>query len=406
MDGLASLPRDVLIEIFSYFCLHCRGDLRPIKGVGTLRQQKRCREPQQPDQKSWYSIDKYTLFSLAVSCKSLHAVAEDILYHDFAPGYGDSELSKFYTYGNRLNQFMRTVGRRKDLADRVRLLFVHPKHSNGSVKRIVLALRQGAADLGIDIAEAWRHRAECFTNSWALEQIQMLGRQEEYPFMLNSAFTDEIEEYPLLSSSRQYYLERDMSSRIFGQSEVDKDLFSILKRAPNLEQLDITESPFPKRDEGSGGGQSKIRTLLLEDTSSPSELSKGLSFAAKDLRSLVAESSGAFSMPWVSANVIGKMRGFRHSLETLHLDLRGVKVTSDSRACTFRDFGKLQRVLINTRLMFEISPDRYSITRVLPPSIVSLHLGWDGLELDRTEWGILQLRFVAESVKQQRELSH
>ncbi|CVL08502.1 hypothetical protein FPRO06_12810 [Fusarium proliferatum] len=165
MAGLASLPRDVLVEILSYFCLHCRGDLRPPKGVGTLRQQRRCREPQQPDPKSWYSIDKYTLFSIAVSCRSLHAVAEDILYHDFAPGYGDSELSKFYAYGNRLNQFMRTVGRRKDLADRVRLLFVHPKHSNGSVKRIVLALRQGAADLGIDIAEAWRHRAECFTNS-------------------------------------------------------------------------------------------------------------------------------------------------------------------------------------------------------------------------------------------------
>ncbi|SCV60806.1 uncharacterized protein FFFS_15375 [Fusarium fujikuroi] len=372
-------------------------------------------------------------------------MAEDILYHDFAPGYGDSELSKFYAYGNRLNQFMRTVGRRKDLADRVRLLFVHPKHSNGSVKRIVLALRQGAADVGIDIAEAWRHRAECFTNSWALEQIQMLGRQEEYPFMLNSAFTDEIEEYPLLSSSRQYYLERDMVPKNYSMTanklyralhhelipmliallpklshiiykynsafhmfehtaldalgvtelpyprtlEVDKDLFSILKRAPNLEQLDITESPFPERDEGSGGGQSKIRTLRLEDTSSPSELSKGLSFAAKDLHSLVVESSGAFSMPWVSANVIGKMR-----------------VTSDGRACTFRDFGKLQRVLINTRLMFKISPDRYSITRVLPPSIVSLHLGWDGLELDRTEWGTLQLRFVAESVKQQRELIH
>ncbi|KAG4272521.1 hypothetical protein FPRO04_10474 [Fusarium proliferatum] len=462
MTGLAFPPQDVLLEMFSYFCLHCRGDLRPVRGVGTLRQQKRCREPQQPDQKSWYSIEKYTLFSLAASCKSLHAVAEDILYHDFAPGYGDSELSKLYTFGNRLNQFMRTVGRRKDLADRVRLLFVHPKHSNGSVKRIVLALRQGAADLGIDIAEAWRHRAECFTNSWALEQIQMLGRQEEYPFMLNSAFTDEIEEYPLLSSSRQYYLERDMVPKNYSMTanklyralhhelipmliallpklshiiykynsafhmfehtaldalgvteltylrtlEVDKDLFSILKRAPNLEQLDITESPFPERDEVSGGSHFKIRTLRLEDTSSPSELSKGLSFAAKDLRSLVVESSGAFSMPWVSANVIEKMRGFRHSLETLHLDLRGVKVTSDGRACTFRDFGKLQRVLINTRLMFKISPDRYSITRVLPPSIVSLHLGWDGLELDPTEWGTLQLRFVAESVKQQRELSH
>ncbi|KAF5573201.1 hypothetical protein FPCIR_14045 [Fusarium pseudocircinatum] len=143
MTGLAYLPRDILVEIFSYFCLHCRGDLKPIKGVGTPHQQKLWREPQQPDQKSWYSIDKYTLFSLAASCKTLHAVAEDILYHDFAPGYGDSELSELYTYGHRLNQFMRTVGTRKDLAGKVRMVFVHPKHSNADVKQTVLSLEQG-----------------------------------------------------------------------------------------------------------------------------------------------------------------------------------------------------------------------------------------------------------------------
>ncbi|CZR44012.1 uncharacterized protein FPRO_13820 [Fusarium proliferatum ET1] len=390
MVGLASLPRDNLVEIFSYFCLHCRGGLRPIKGVGTLRQQKRCQEPQQPDQKSWYSIDKYTLFSLAASCKSLHAVAEDILYHDSALGYGDSELSKLYAYGNRLNQFMRT-----------------------SVKRTVLALKQGTADLG-------------------------MGRQEEYPFMLNSAFTDEILEYAFLCT-RRYCLDKGLVLKNYSMTannlyralhhelipmliallpklshiiykynsefhmfehtaldalgvtelpylrtlEIDKDIFSIIKRAPNLEQLDITKSPFLERDEGSGGDQSNIRTLRLEDTSSPSDLNKHYLSQPKTF-----------------------MRDYLHSLETLHFDLPPVQVISDRRACTFRDSGKLQHVFINTRLMFKISPDRYSITRVLPPSIVSLHLGWDGLELDPTEWVTLQVRFVAESLKQQRELSH
>ncbi|KAF5720993.1 hypothetical protein FMUND_3896 [Fusarium mundagurra] len=460
MVGLASLPRDILVEIFSYFCLHCRGDLKPIKGVGTPQQQiRRCGEPQQPDQKSWYSIDKYTLFSLAASCKALHAVAEDVLYHDFAPGYGDSELSKFYTYGNRLNQFMRTVGSRKDLADKVRFLFVHPKHSNASVKRIVLSLKQGAADLGIDIATAWRHRAEHFTKSWTPGQV---GGEREYPFMLESAFIDEILEYALLRT-RRYENDKDLVDTnfaltanslyralhhelipmliamlpklshiiykyksVFGDFEhtaldalgmtelpylrtleIDRDLFSIFKRAPNLEQLDITSSLFVARGQGPWGDRSKIRTLRMEGTKSLSELSKRLSFAAKDLRSLVVESSG-FSMPWVPADVIKKVRDYRHSLETLHLDLRRVKLISppDRRDCTLRDFGKLQHVLLNTRLMFQISPDRYSIIRLLPPSIVSLHLAWDGVELDPTEWGDLPLRFVAESVKQQREHSH
>jgi hypothetical protein len=135
--GLVYLSRDILVEIFSYFCLHCRGDLRPVKGVGTPHQHKQRREPQQLDQKLWYSIDKYALFSLTASCKALHPIAEDILYHDFALGYGDSELSELYTYGHRLNQSMRTVGRRKDLAEKVRMIFVHPKHSNTDVKQIV-----------------------------------------------------------------------------------------------------------------------------------------------------------------------------------------------------------------------------------------------------------------------------
>ncbi|KAF5630089.1 hypothetical protein F52700_7447 [Fusarium sp. NRRL 52700] len=79
MACLAYMPKDVLVEIFSYFCLHCRGDLKPIKGVGTPHQQKRCREPQQPDQKSWYSIDKYTLFSLAASW-----IAHEFSWPDFS----------------------------------------------------------------------------------------------------------------------------------------------------------------------------------------------------------------------------------------------------------------------------------------------------------------------------------
>ncbi|KAF5554169.1 hypothetical protein FMEXI_2155 [Fusarium mexicanum] len=492
MTSLAYLPRDVLIEIFSYFCPHCRGDLKPIKGVGTPHQQKRWREPQQPDQKSWYSIDKNILFSLATSCKTLHAAAEDILYHDFAPGYGDSELSELYTYGNRLNHVMSTVGRRKDLADKVRVLFVHPKHSNASVKRIVLALKQGADALGIDIAKAWRHRAEHFVKTWTRETT--LG-EDEYVFMLNSAFTDEILEYAVLRNGPPYdsmrsgtasqvarnfrltanrfyrtlhhelipmliallpklshiiykhksVFEEESVFDMFEHTaldalgvtelpylralEIDKDIFSILKRAPNLEQLDITKSSFPQRDQGSFGNRSKITTLRLQDTSSTSELSKALSFAAKDLRSLVVESSLRSSTPWViPAGVIKHVRDYRHSLETLHLDFRDARVNSRSRSsdCTFQDFEKLQYVFLNTRLMFQIPPDLYSITQLLPPSLVSLHLAWNGLQLDPTERALqlrlaeesldrsgnlhfaaraLQVREVAESLIRQRELS-
>ncbi|KAJ4039007.1 hypothetical protein NW761_010377 [Fusarium oxysporum] len=449
--GLVYLPRDILVEIFSYFCLHCRGDLRPIKGVGTPHQHKQRREPQQPDQKSWYSIDKYALFSLAASCKALHPIAEDILYHDFAPGYGDSELSELYTYGHRLNQFMRTVGRRKDLAEKVRMIFVHPKHSNTDVKQIVLSLKQGAADLGIDIVKAWGYRAKHFMNPWRPARRTRWG-EEEYLFMLNSAFTDEILEYPALSyhvGTNNFYkvLHHELipmliallpklgyiiykSNSIFDSFkntalealgvtelpclrtlEIDKDLFSILKRAPDLEQLDIITSPFFGKAGDSFGERSKIRTLRLENISSPSALSEPLSFAAKDLRSLVIESCEKFtmrffefSMPGFSADVIEKIRDYRHSLETLHLDLRDVIESSPSYRpdCTFHGFEKLEHVFLNTWLVFHTLrdlegidgptvEDRHAITPLLPPSIVSLHLVWDGLDIDRLEQGLMGL---------------
>ncbi|KAH7205639.1 hypothetical protein BKA60DRAFT_599894 [Fusarium oxysporum] len=426
-------------------------DLRPVKGVGTPPQHKQRREPQQLDQKSWYSIDKYALFSLAASCKALHPIAEDILYHDFAPGYGDSELSELYTYSHRLNQFMRTVGRRKDLAEKVRMIFVHPKHPNTDVKQIVLSLKHGAADLGIDIVKAWRYRAKHFMNPWRPARRTRWG-EEEYLFMLNSAFTDEILEYPALSyhvGTNNFYkvLHHELipmliallpklghiiykSNSIFDSFkntalealgvtelpylrtlEIDKDLFSILKRAPNLEQLDIITSPFFGKAGNSFGERSKIRTLRLENISSPSALSEPLSFAVKDLRSLVIESCEKFtmrffefSMPGFSADVIDKIRDYRHSLETLHLDLRDVIESSPSYRpdCTFHDFEKLKHVFLNTWLVFYTLrdvegidglrvEDRHVITRLLPPSIVSLHLVWDGLEIERFEQGLLGL---------------
>jgi hypothetical protein len=368
--GLVYLPRDVLVEIFSYVCLHCRGDLRPVKGLGTPHQHKQRREPQQPDQKSWYSIDKYALFSLAASCKTLHSVAEDILYHDLAPGYGDSELSELYTYGLRLNQFMRTVGRRKDLAEKVRIIYVHPKHSNTDAKQTVLSLKQGAADLGIDIEEAWKYRAEHFINTLKGARRTQWG-EDEYSFTLTSAFTDEILEYPehYCVKTKDFYrgLPHELipmliallpklghiiykSNSIFDRFknaalealgvtelpylrtlEIDFDLFSILERAPNLEKLDIINSRFYRSAGDSYSDRSQIRTLRLANISSPWKVGEPLSFVAKDLRSLVLESCVKhgikffdFSMPRFSRDVIEEARNYRHSLETLHLDLRDV----------------------------------------------------------------------------------
>ncbi|KAF4475867.1 hypothetical protein FAGAP_12550 [Fusarium agapanthi] len=397
-----------------------------------------------PGQRSWYSIDKYALFSLEASCKTLHAVAEDILYHEFAPGYGDSELSELYTYGHRLNQFMRTVGTRKDLAEKVRMVFVHPKHSNADVEQTVLSLKQGAADLGIDIAKAWRQRAEDYLNYSKSLGGPRSPEAGEYIHMLNSAFTDEIFQYlsrrynnllsddfyralhheliPMLIAllpkldhiiykhkSRFEILEHNAFEALevtelpyLRTLEIDHDVFSILERAPHLAQVDFLSPPFftfSERVGDSFGDQSKIKALRLQDMAASPALSRSLSYAAKDLRSLVIESYTKrlsrihqFSWPNFSVDTIEKVRNYRHSLEILHLDLRNLDEMSLSYRpdSTFQDFEKLEHVLLSTRLILDISrnlkvEDRYAITRLLPPSIVSLHLVWDSTKINRFE---------------------
>ncbi|KAH7195337.1 hypothetical protein DER44DRAFT_843328 [Fusarium oxysporum] len=394
-------------------------DPRPVKGVGTPHQHKQRREPQQLDQKSWYSIDKYALFSLAASRKALHPIAEDILYHDFAPGYGDSELSELYTFGHRLNQFMRTVGRRKDLAEKVRMIFVHPKHSNpdlGGLREGQDGERKSTYSCSIQPSPM---------KSWSIQHLSYhVGTNNFYKVLHHELIPMLIALLPKLGyiiykSNSIFDSFKNTALEALGVTElpclrrleVDKDLFSILKRAPDLEQLDIITSPFFWKAGDSFGERSKIRTLRLENISSPSALSEPLSFAAKDLRSLVIESCEKFtmrfsesSMPRFSADIIEKIRDYRHSLETLHLDLRDVIESSASYRpdCTFHDFEKLEHVFLNTRLVFHTLrdlegidgwtvEDRHAITRLLPPSIASLHLVWDGLEIDRFEQGLLGL---------------
>ncbi|KAF5573202.1 hypothetical protein FPCIR_14046 [Fusarium pseudocircinatum] len=185
--------------------------------------------------------------------------------------------------------------------------------------------------------------------------------------------------------------------------EIDYDAFSILGRAPHLAQIDFLSPPFftfSERFGDSFGDQSKIKAFRLQDICASIRLNTSLSYAAKDLRSLVIESYrkrvhklDQYSWPNFSGETIEKVRSYRHSLEVFHLDPRGNVDEGSNSYCpdsTFQDFENFQHVLLNTRLIFDISrqlkvEDRYAITRLLPPSIVSLHLVWDGTKIHRFE---------------------
>ncbi|KAF4337753.1 hypothetical protein FBEOM_8350 [Fusarium beomiforme] len=341
----------------------------------------------------------HALVAIAASYKTLHSIAEDILYHEFAPGYGDSELSEHYTYDLRLNQFMRTVGRRRDLAERVRMVFIHPKHSeNPGVEQTIASLHQGASDLGIDIAAAWKDRAA----------DAMDGQRCKGDWKL---------EYSL---------------------EINVDCFCIIKNAPNLEELNVQED-FPRGTDETFADKSKIMTLRIEASYEYSHLRWPIAFAAKDLRSFVFEASNSpieSGNNWPIEEVLSYLHSYFHTLETLHLDFRGklnIPLFSYySPDFTLREFYKLRHVSLNTGIVFDVSTEvedweieldedylneigrggsvffSYCIERRrpnfnkgsmdsmiswrLPPSITSLHLACDeGQNIDHVETGLMGL---------------
>ncbi|KAI0199251.1 hypothetical protein F4808DRAFT_433167 [Astrocystis sublimbata] len=114
---LTDLPTEILSLILSNFCLHCREpDEVPIAYFPSRGQLM--------DGQSWYSLDVHALYSVCLVSRRLCDVAQAILYHEFVPGYGDSWLSRQYSWAGRLTGFLQTVTRRRDLAHLVRRLYL------------------------------------------------------------------------------------------------------------------------------------------------------------------------------------------------------------------------------------------------------------------------------------------
>ncbi|QPC62654.1 hypothetical protein HYE67_004885 [Fusarium culmorum] len=153
------LPNEILFNIFSHFCLHCQDyyneswDERPLRAI------KPCREEQQPDAKSWYSIERNTLFAACLASKGLRDIAQPILYHEFVLGYGDSWKSDLYDWEGRLISFMRTLARRPDLCRQVKVVYINTRlfTSNDEGKRATLL--EAARALKIDLPAVWNQRA-------------------------------------------------------------------------------------------------------------------------------------------------------------------------------------------------------------------------------------------------------
>ncbi|KAJ4258916.1 hypothetical protein NW762_008003 [Fusarium torreyae] len=156
------LPSDVLQLIFNQFCLHCQDAFSQSWDDRPLRPAQKRLERQIPSHKSWYSIDRHTLCSLSLACRDFRDVAQPILHHEFALGYGSSWESMEYKWDGRLASFIRTLARRPDLARLVRVIYIHTRlfRFNTDATRATnrAVVREAAQALGIDLPAAWKRR--------------------------------------------------------------------------------------------------------------------------------------------------------------------------------------------------------------------------------------------------------
>jgi hypothetical protein len=442
---LTDLPEEVLSEIFSYFCLHCCGEFNPVKGVGTPQQLIRQRPPQVRKQRSWYSVNKHALYSLALSCKALHPTAEAILYHEFAPGYGDSERSIYYSFMLRICPFMRTVGQRKDLAEKVRMIYVDKTIAYfETCEESVEALKQGAADLGIDLGAAWQRRVaeirhdpdhpmDSYHRAWLDALCSIFD--PAYVWLCGTAGKLQLEliamliallpklEHISLEGFWNFHHSPDDPLKALGVAElpylrsfeVRTDGFLILDKAVNLKELSIYDIT-PSETTLLSSERAHVETLRMTGVRHlPSSVSYALKFAAKNLRSFVYEPQAENDQPHFASTrgefnaevIVGMLQEYSQTLETLHLDFRGIVYHSPrcyfySPDFTLQNFTNLRHVLLSTGILFDVSRGidttesrsdhvHDAISRRLPPSIELLYLAWDCPSVSDVETGLVGL---------------
>ncbi|KAK7422225.1 hypothetical protein QQX98_001748 [Neonectria punicea] len=129
---------EILLSIFSHFCLHCCGEYdQPSRGTPEQRFTKRREEPQEkkPCSEYWYSQGRRTLASLCLVSKIFRSLAQPLLYHEFTLGYGESRDAVLHEHRRlaSLTAFLQTIQQRPDLARRVKHVYFDPSMLNAII---------------------------------------------------------------------------------------------------------------------------------------------------------------------------------------------------------------------------------------------------------------------------------
>ncbi|KAL2834014.1 hypothetical protein BJY01DRAFT_239304 [Aspergillus pseudoustus] len=397
--SLNSLPVETLHQILGYFCIHCsekRSQVPPDEYLNG--------NDQESDQPSWYSLQRHALFSICLVSRRLSSIAQHILYHEFVLGYGNSWRSDYYTWDGRLTSFMITIARRRDLAELVKRVYIHPyllesfgdetevpqRYGRSQLQRDYItdkeagrAIRALAAAIEIEKPRRWRA-----TDLVSLLLAALPGL-ERCSIQLGPYHDAIVRSAPLRAAGvRELPLRTlDISLR---SDATTSDMFGLEWRAgalltvtPHLETLNLhmcheiwgqaDPPPLPNLE------NIRITFSRLQERSLRELLS-----SCASLRTFYYETARhpynvlAPHDHFKLQHVVECLRRHRATLQSVHLDLRQrgrwmEKTTTP--ISSFCDFPALKYLLINME-EFRMSPvaDSEILAQFLPPSIETVHL--------------------------------
>ncbi|KAH6876557.1 hypothetical protein B0T10DRAFT_497717 [Thelonectria olida] len=431
--SLSGLSNEVLLQIFSHFCLHCQDrynqswDARPLRA-------RPFTENQEPNTKSWYSLNRHALFSMSLTSKRLRDISQQVLYHEFVLGYGDSWASDLYSWKGRLMSFMRTLTKRPDLAKLVKVVYVHTYLLDDTPEEKRAALMEAAHGLGIDLPNAWRQRISDEPNGESSDWLHCFNAflfsfldGKEYPNpkankWLKKAFPDTADRWlnaevvamlvAQLPSLDYLSVQGDFHWPAFGFSEgalsalnvsrlplktldlgVDGD--AIIALAARLETLNLhqtyVKSPVPPMP-----NLKKLRITKVQMTHR--KLQDILTACTRGLEAFEYEADSPDTShhchgptppfdperyPFHPPQAIQCLKTHTRTLELLHLDLslRNNRMTVFSPGANLKDLTGLKHLFLSSNTIFDIIsreaddlPDSEALVRILPVSIVSLSI--------------------------------
>ncbi|KAM5350677.1 hypothetical protein ACJ41O_007182 [Fusarium nematophilum] len=414
-----------------YFCLHCQDAYNQSWDTRPLQYQRR--EEQPPDAKSWYSLDRHALFSLSLVSRRFRDISQQVLYHEFVLGYGDSWISDLYSWNGRLASFMRTLSHRPDLARLVKVVYIHTFLLRKRNDDDRLLLKEAARGLGLDLPDAWRRRAPG-TSIYGIFEIW------DWPGVYKAFLLDYLDEGGGLDARQRRKLsEAFTQGPMPGNRWVNAELATLLiALVPNVEHISVQgdnlwptwgfpESAFSALnisnlaavktlDLGVCGNPliklaAGLETLNLHEYAPGSPIppmprlktlrvTKG-SLDGNNLQELVFACTGGLrvfeyeaehrgrSLPFTTrphfqpSEAIGCLARHSDTLEVLHLDLtkQGHQVRRINPYLHLKEFTALKHLFLNGSTVFddlsretESRPNSQVLIRLLPTSIVSLSI--------------------------------